>query len=83
METDLSIVRTVSRNINQKDFSRNIFEILSDFLFLLFKIKKKRHHFIFLLAISMVVFNLVKVPSSNMIPTCSKKLIYLIVRMEG
>jgi hypothetical protein len=33
METDLYIVRNVSRNINQIDFNRNIFERISDFLF--------------------------------------------------
>jgi hypothetical protein len=31
----------------------------------------------------MVVYNLVKVPSSNIIPNCSKKFICFIVRMEG
>ena len=33
METDLSIVKTVSRNINQIDINRNLFERISDFLF--------------------------------------------------
>lgn len=33
METDLSIVRIVSRNINQIDINRNIIERKSDFLF--------------------------------------------------
>ena len=73
METDLFIVRNVSRNINPRDFNRNIFDRIPDFLFFVILNKKKRYHFIILLKILMVVYNLIKVPSSNTILTYSKK----------